>query len=65
VIEVDGGQHLDQKEYDAVRTAFLENNGYRVLCFWNGDVMDKFKKVIDVVLVELEKSKSGLNGKSD
>jgi very-short-patch-repair endonuclease len=57
VIEVDGGQHLDQKEYDADRTAFLESNGFRVKRFWNGEVMNKFEKVMSVVLEELEKPK--------
>ena len=37
IIELDGSQHLDQEEYDADRTAFLESRGYRVLRFWNGE----------------------------
>jgi very-short-patch-repair endonuclease len=55
VIEVDGGQHLDQKEYDADRTAFLETQGYRVLRFWNGDVTNKFPEVMKVVRDESAK----------
>jgi very-short-patch-repair endonuclease len=38
VVELDGGQHVDQTQYDAERTAFLENEGYRVVRFWNSDV---------------------------
>jgi len=55
VIEVDGSQHLDQEEYDAVRTAFLESQGYRVLRFWNSDVMNRTKDVMSLVLEELER----------
>ena len=40
IIEVDGGQHLEQQEYDAERTTFLESRGYRVLRFWNDEVLN-------------------------
>jgi len=41
VVEIDGGQHLDQVEYDARRTRFLERRGLRVIRFesdyiWGG-----------------------------
>jgi len=49
VIELDGSQHIDQEEYDAERTAFLESHGYRVLRFWNGDVMNDINGVIGVI----------------
>ena len=39
VIELDGGQHASQREDDALRTAFLHSEGYRVLRFWNNDVL--------------------------
>ena len=57
IIEVDGSQHLDQSESDAERTAFLASKGYRVLRFWNSDVMNKITDVIGVVLDELDKQK--------
>ena len=62
IIEVDGSQHLDQEEYDSERTAFLETKGYRVLRFWNSDVMNKITEVMSVVLDELEKSGPGKGG---
>ena len=37
VVEVDGGQHSD--EVDAARAAVIEAEGYRVLRFWNNDVL--------------------------
>ena len=33
IIELDGGQHLEQEEYDKERTTFLASKGYRVLRF--------------------------------
>jgi very-short-patch-repair endonuclease len=53
-IEVDGDQHLDQQEYDAQRSAFLESNGYRVLRFWNGQVTNDMAGVIKHILAALE-----------
>lgn len=46
IIEVDGSQHLDQRDYDQQRTAFLANKGYRVLRFWNNQVMHDLNGVI-------------------
>ncbi len=46
VIEVDGSQHLDQQGYDAIRTTYLESLGYRVLRFWNSDIMKDIEGVI-------------------
>ncbi|HEV7313753.1 MAG TPA: endonuclease domain-containing protein [Sphingopyxis sp.] len=37
VIEIDGGQHNEKT--DATRTATIENDGYRVVRFWNNDVL--------------------------
>jgi very-short-patch-repair endonuclease len=56
IIEVDGSQHLEQLEYDAERTTFLESKGYRVLRFWNSTVMNKIDNVMGAILEELERS---------
>jgi very-short-patch-repair endonuclease len=53
VIEVDGSQHLDQEEYDTEQTAWLEHHGYRVLRFWNSNVMNKINDVMAVILEAL------------
>ena len=47
IIEVDGGQHAQQQEYDAIRTEFLNKQNYRVLRFWNHDVLNQFDVVIE------------------
>jgi very-short-patch-repair endonuclease len=51
VIELDGGQHAygQQAERDVGRDAFLCANGYRVLRFWNHDVMKNVDGVLTVV----------------
>jgi very-short-patch-repair endonuclease len=50
IIEVGGSQHLDQEEYDAKRTTFLESKGYRVLRYWNSDMMNKINDVLGMIL---------------
>jgi very-short-patch-repair endonuclease len=39
VVEVDGGQHAEQVDYDARRAAYLAQCGLRVLRFWNSEVL--------------------------
>jgi very-short-patch-repair endonuclease len=49
IIELDGSQHLEQQEYDEERTKYLEARGYRVLRFWNNDVMNDMDAVLKVI----------------
>src|SRR5687768_83556 len=49
IIELDGSQHLEQHRYDAERTAFLESKGYRILRFWNHDVLNNMESVLKVI----------------
>jgi very-short-patch-repair endonuclease len=46
IIELDGGSHTETQGYDEVRTAWLEAKGYRVLRFWNNDVLGNQEGVI-------------------
>ena len=46
IIELDGSQHLEQEEYDQERTEFLEEQGYKVIRFWNNDVLNDIEDVI-------------------
>jgi very-short-patch-repair endonuclease len=39
IIELDGSQHLDSGEYDDRRTGFLNRHGFRVVWFWNHEVL--------------------------
>jgi very-short-patch-repair endonuclease len=52
VIEVDGGQHAESAA-DAVRDARLVAEGYRVLRFWNNDVLGNLEGVLLTIQVEL------------
>ncbi len=45
VIEVDGGQHGERAEYDETRTQDLVNAGFRVLRFWNTDILQEMEGV--------------------
>jgi very-short-patch-repair endonuclease len=53
VVELDGSQHLAQVPYDANRDAFLRSAGFRVLRFWNGDVLCEIRAVVDTICVAL------------
>lgn len=50
IVELDGGQHLGQVVRDEKRTAFLEAKGYRVIRFWNDDVLIRTELVLEVIL---------------
>ena len=54
IIEVDGGQHQVQKQYDDARTAWLESEGFTVLRFWNNNVLVNRAGVVCVVASVLE-----------
>jgi very-short-patch-repair endonuclease len=54
IVELDGSQHLDLQEYDEDRTAYLKSRGYRVIRFWNNDVMNDINGVILAITYALE-----------
>ena len=47
IVELDGGQHATNDEYDNGRTAFLESLGYRVVRFWNNEVIENMDGVLE------------------
>ena len=49
VIEVDGSQHAEARGYDAARTRFLQGEGYRVLRFWNNEVLENLDGVLRAI----------------
>ncbi|HGE69288.1 TPA: endonuclease domain-containing protein [Candidatus Poribacteria bacterium] len=49
IIEIDGGQHATSKEYDEERDRWLNNQGFKVLRFWNNDVIKNIDGVIEVI----------------
>ncbi len=50
VIELDGGQHAVQEAYDQQRTQTLEGEGFRVVRFWNNEVLNNLEGVLETLL---------------
>ena len=50
IIELDGRQHADQKKcYDDLRTRQLKGLGFRVLRFWNSEVLQETEGVLQEI----------------
>ena len=54
IIEIDGGQHADQQDYDAVRTEWLRSQGFDVLRYWDNDVLTQLESVLESIGHELK-----------
>lgn len=57
VVELDGGQH--SPDIDAGRTAVIHNFGYRVIRFWNNDVLQNTEAVLETIRQELMIARNG------
>lgn len=53
IIELDGGQHMDNQIYDMKRTDWLKTHGFKVLRFWNHDIFQQTPSVLDVIMTTL------------
>lgn len=53
VIELDGSQHIDQKDYDIERSKYLEAQGYKVVRFWNNQVENDLEGVVRAIEIAL------------
>ena len=58
IIELDGGQHADRKEYDEKRDAFLRSKGFRIIRVWNIDLLQNIDGVMEMLSVELDSAPS-------
>jgi very-short-patch-repair endonuclease len=57
VVEIDGSQHADeQQSYDERRTAWLESQGYRVMRFWNNEVLKAPRSVGEAIFAAASKN---------
>jgi very-short-patch-repair endonuclease len=54
IVELDGGHHLERTEYDRARTAYLESVGFKVLRFWNDQVLLEMDVVLETILEALK-----------
>jgi very-short-patch-repair endonuclease len=57
VIEVDGGQHAENEALDLQRSAYLNKMGYRVLRFWNNEVLQETEAVLEAIFANLANDK--------
>ena len=49
IIEVDGGQHADENNKDRERDSYLQQFGFKVLRFWNNDVLQNTNEVSEII----------------
>ena len=52
IIEVDGGQHAENTK-DVIRDKWLSDHRYRVLRFWNNDVLGNIEGVLETIATTL------------
>jgi very-short-patch-repair endonuclease len=57
VIELDGGQHVDRPA-DRQRDAYIDKQGFRVVRFWNNEVLTNMDGVLQAILDQLQMSSS-------
>jgi len=53
IVEIDGGQHAIYPERDNKRAIYLEANGYRIIRFWNNDVLRNIEGALTEILLAL------------
>jgi very-short-patch-repair endonuclease len=53
IVEIDGGQHQRSSPREAERSGFLQNEGYRILRFWNNEVLANLDGVHEIIAGEL------------
>jgi very-short-patch-repair endonuclease len=53
IVEIDGGQHDRSSPREAERSGFLKNEGYRILRFWNDEVLANLDGVHETIADEL------------
>ena len=54
IVELDGGQHVEAVDYDETRTGFMVAQGFRVLRFWNNEVLAQTSAVLERILQALQ-----------
>lgn len=56
VVELDGGQHASPESeiYDSKRTRYIESQGFRVMRFWNNEVLQNLEGVLTVIIGQLQ-----------
>ena len=55
-VELDGGQHQEQADYDNERTRWLKSRGFKVIRFWNDDVLKETDGVLEAISIALRET---------
>jgi very-short-patch-repair endonuclease len=63
VVELDGSQHAEQCDYDRRRDMFLRSRGFRVLRFWNSDVLARTEIILETIYEALHRTE--MDGRLD
>jgi very-short-patch-repair endonuclease len=63
IVELDGGQHNEQVDYDQARTEWLKSQGFEVLRFWNHEVFEDWGAIEEVIWGRLH-SGSGVSAQT-
>jgi very-short-patch-repair endonuclease len=53
IVELDGGQHVQEEDYDIERDAWLRDQGFVILRFWNNDVLKNVDGVMEMIVKHL------------
>lgn len=56
IIKIDGGQHIENENFDLKRSKWLEGQGFEVLRFWNNEVLENTQEVLDFICKETVES---------
>ncbi len=54
IVELDGSQHAERSLQDEERTEFLSSKGFRVVRFWNREVLTNLEGVLATILAECD-----------
>ena len=57
IVEADGSQH-SENQYDKIRDTDLRQRGFRILRFWNNDIIFRTNSVLGAILTEVAKAPS-------
>ena len=53
IIELDGGQHMNQQQYVTNRSQWLQKNGFKTVRFWNNDILDNLDGIMETICMHL------------
>ncbi len=53
IVEIDGSQHMQNTDYDESRTEYLNKQGYKVIRFWNNEILTQIESVLEALTLTL------------